>query len=364
MGWTKRGVERIKRLTPKQQAEIPKFAEKWNNIARSTEPYDTESTADGMRRFLKAMGCKQPRNGFWHYPDRVRAWQVARFKWEDVEKKNPKIFGIRQLSAWGTRCMLTHSFEPSVITAVETFMNRNVARSLPPGRLAEETSRPKEGFHDGIVFGQWDASWLATADYFATIFGNEHCQKLTGLMQAVASCGFVWVKHDKVIYCDRPEIAKFDDQGRLHCEDGPAIQFRDGWGYYYMSGIPVSEYYGKMPADEIKLDEVLQLRNSDMRMAIIKKIGLTRLLATTKHRVISEAHGNSLIEFKLGDYLYLRALRLKWQDKVGEKETMLTVPRLARQFGEECPDNIRDCEQVRRWTLGWPKEAIAVAETR
>ena len=130
-----------------------------------------------------------------------------------------------------------------------------------------------------------------------------------------------------------------------------------------MSGIPVSEHYGKMPADEIKLDEVLKLRNSDMRMAIIKKIGLTRLLATAKHRVISEAHGNSLIEFKLGDYLYLRALRLKWQDKTGPKETMLTVPRLARQFGEGCPDNIRDCEQVRRWTMGWPKEAIAVAET-
>ena len=51
-------------------------------------------------------------------------------------------------------------------------------------------------------------------------------------------------------------------------------------------------------------------------------------------------------------------LSLPWQDKTGEKETMLPVPRLARQFGEDCPDNVNDCEQVRRWTLGWPKEAL------
>jgi hypothetical protein len=58
-------------------------------------------------------------------------------------------------------------------------------------------------------------------------------------------------------------------------------------------------------------------------------------------------------------YLYLRALRLK----TGAKETMLSVLRRAAQFGEDCPDNINDCEQVRRWTLGWAREAIAVAET-
>lgn len=189
MGWTKRGVERIKTLTAKQEAEIPRFADKWNNIARSTEPYDTQSTHDGMARFLKAMGCKQPKNGFWWHESRVKAWEGARFRWEDAQKKNPNTFSLTR-SAWSNRCLLTHSFEASVVTTVETFMNRNVARSLPPGRIAEDTTAPKKEFHHVIVFGQSDAPWLATADYFATVFGNEHCRKLNGLMQAVASCGF------------------------------------------------------------------------------------------------------------------------------------------------------------------------------
>jgi len=185
-------------------------------------------------------------------------------------------------------------------------------------------------------------------------------------MQAVASCGFVWVKHDKVIYCDRPEIAKFDDQGRLHCEDGPAIQYREGTWFSCISGVPVPIKYIETPADDLKLDEVLKERNDAVRMAVIKKFGFARLLATARNRIVLEAEGNSLIEFKLGStapYEYIRALRLKWQDKTGAKETMLPVPRLATQFGEDCPENVNDCEQVRRWTLGWPKDAIAIAET-
>jgi hypothetical protein len=69
-----------------------------------------------------------------------------------------------------------------------------------------------------LAYGHIDADWLAIVDYFATVHDNYHCHKLEGLMQAIASCGFVWLTPDKVVYCNRPEIAKFDDQGRLHCE--------------------------------------------------------------------------------------------------------------------------------------------------
>ncbi len=60
---------------------------------------------------------------------------------------------------------------------------------------------------------------------------------------------------------------------------------------------------------------------------------------------------------------WLRVLHLAWQDKTGLKETILPVPRTKRQFGRDCPDNINDCEQVRRWTLGWPKDVEILAET-
>ena len=93
----------------------------------------------------------------------------------------------------------------------------------------------------------------------------------------------------------------------------------------------------------------------------MSKIGFQRIVRKLKYRIISKANGNSLIEFHFGN-LTVRALHLVWVDKHGEKETILPVPRTREQFGYY-PDNINDCEQVRRWTLGWSKEADVVSET-
>ena len=86
--------------------------------------------------------------------------------------------------------------------------------------------------------------------------------------------------------------------------------------------------------------------------------------------VVSKANGNSLIELRIRKHhptrnggSWLRVLHLTWQDKTGPKETIIPVPRTMRQFGRDCPDNINDCEQVRRWTLGWPKDVEILTET-
>jgi hypothetical protein len=156
------------------------------------------------------------------------------------------------------------------------------------------------------------------------------------------------------------------------CEDGPALQYRDGYKYYAIHGVPVPEKYIETPADQIDFADIAKEENSAVRMALIQKFGFRRLMDTVKYRRISEANGNALIEFKIPSpgesrwqnrHLNFRVLHVTWQDKTGDKETVIPVPRLARHFGDECPENVNDCEQVRRWTLGWPKEAIAVAET-
>jgi len=222
-------------------------------------------------------------------------------------------------------------------------------------------------------YGQCDAHWLATADFFATVFEDTHCMKLIGLMEAVSATGFIWIRPGRVIFCDRPEIAKYDDRGRPHCQDGPALKYRDGYTHYAIHGVPVPEKYIVMPAEQLDFGELIKEPNAAVRMAVIEKFGFRRLMDTVKYKRVSTACGNSLIEFRLarpenderwtGGALRFRALHLKWRDKTGDRETVVPVPRLARQFGDDCPENVDDCEQVRRWTLGWPKEAMSMAET-
>jgi hypothetical protein len=160
-----------------------------------------------------------------------------------------------------------------------------------------------------------------------------------------------------------PEILRADDRARLHCENGPALRYRDGDEYHFLHGIRVPERYAVAGPDEISLTDVLAERNAEVRMALISKIGFTRLLGNVRHWTISEASGNRLIEFRIKGTQLARGLHLKWRDKTGKKETILPVPHRRSYFGTDVPADIDHCEQVRRWTLGWPKEATAVAET-
>ena len=59
---------------------------------------------------------------------------------------------------------------------------------------------------------------------------------------------------------------------------------------------------------------------------------------------------------------FSRGIHCKWEEKDGLHETVIPVWWRREQFGAECPDNIGDCEQVRRWTLGWGKDVQIVRE--
>ena len=372
MPWTKNNVVRVVKLTAGEESKLPVFADKWNRIATSTEPMDKDAVFDGVQRFYEAIGVKRiTRRSFRQAESIQAAVNRAGYHYDSTHYEFSRSV---ERSSWQTRCFLNRSYLPSAITPVEEFMARTVARAPGVWMFAsplpeERGDRRWQHYHS---FGQRDAHWLAIADFFATVCGNEYCQKLSGLCLAVASCGVVWLHSNEVICCERPEIAKYDSRGRTHCEDGPAIKYPDGSCIYALNGVQIPKKYIETPADQIDLTEVMEEENSAVRMAIIQKFGFARLLETVHHRIVSQNGGNSLIECTLKPQtksrwqnvtVRLRLLHLRWRDKTGEKETFLPVPRLMREFRQDAPADVDDCEQVRRWTLGWPKEAIALAET-
>src|SRR5688572_23094125 len=89
MGWTKHGVERVKILTAEQEQQIPVFAEKWDRIARSTEPWDRRAATSGIKQFYKTIGARAPKRvrGF---NSLAEAWNAAQYvigKWDSDSYK-------------------------------------------------------------------------------------------------------------------------------------------------------------------------------------------------------------------------------------------------------------------------------------
>lgn len=62
---------------------------------------------------------------------------------------------------------------------------------------------------------------------------------LQGIMRVSRSAGWWWAFEDSVVLSERPTVMNRDAQGRLHCDDGPSLSYRDGFAIYAVHGTRV-----------------------------------------------------------------------------------------------------------------------------
>jgi len=375
MSWTNRKGRRTK-LTEEEIATLQSVCDKWNRIGLSTAPSNRQEAEQGAVELYLAMGLKAPEKFYWFdsiaayvnnhrirftatgTPDRDFNSHLWKLNFLDREPRKGvfKVFTSAPI----------HSVERAIDESVlSQWSIHQVSLALYVASGVDPEDIQPAGFP---CYGQNDTAWLALVDFFSTVKCIGPHQTLTSLMRIVASCGYFvpGEKREYVGFFERPSIIRLDDRRRPHCLDGPAIQYRDGFGVFAIHGVPVPRKYIETPAEQISIEELLREKDAEVRTAVFSKVGFVKLLNSTPHKIISQANGNSLVEFEIG-YDKVRALHLKWVDKTGPKETVIPVPRHREEFGPDCPDEhkriINDCEQVRRWTLGWPKDVEILAET-
>ncbi len=356
--------QRRGKLTAEENATLRAICDKWDWIGLSTAQANREEAEQGAVEFYLACGLNEPKTFFWF--DSLAAWtNDKKSKFTIVGPDHRIKPGLENLAHfdWLSSRGTARYFKASFVHRVEDVINESVFCHVV------YSPQPAESRLTGYVHhGQRDTAWLAVRDFFTTTKYLGPHKNLTGLMRIVGSCGLFLpgANHEQVAFFERPSAIRLDDRRRLHCLDGPAIQYRDGTGAYIIHGVPVPQKYVETPAEQINLEELLQEENIEVRTAVFSKVGFMQLLNKVPHQVVSRANGNALIEFKMG-WQQLRALHLKWEDKTGSKETVIPVPRTRREFGQDFLNGrarvINDCEQVRRWTLGWAKDVEILAET-
>jgi hypothetical protein len=182
-------------------------------------------------------------------------------------------------------------------------------------------------------------------------------------MKLAEVSGWWWPFGNAVIITDKPKEIHRDMRHRLHRDGGPALLYPDGWGLYRWHGVEMPKYYIETPADQIDIAKGLAEDNATVRMAIIQKCGFLRLKNQIPNKLISKTNSADLLEFDLQG-MKVRGLYVRWKDKYDAPlETIISVPRTKTQFGEDCPEDVNDAEQVRRWTLHMKPEERLIVET-
>jgi hypothetical protein len=97
------------------------------------------------------------------------------------------------------------------------------------------------------------------------------------MQTAAQHCGWWWPFANAVIITERPRTLVHDAEGRLHREDGPALQYPDGWGIWAWHGVRVPQDVIERP-ETITVEQIEHERNAEVRRVLITRYGQDRYL--------------------------------------------------------------------------------------
>ncbi|MEG5041636.1 hypothetical protein QUB14_22530 [Microcoleus sp. B3-D2] len=124
----------------------------------------------------------------------------------------------------------------------------------------------------------------------------HHCQKLL-----FEHCGFIFPFEKFCAVCDRPRHLRFDSQNRLHAEGEPAIEFADGWNFYYYHGVRLPEKYGKVHPNKWQSQWLLAEENAEVRRVLIQGIGYDRIIQELSAKQIDSWQEYALLQIDNAD---------------------------------------------------------------
>jgi hypothetical protein len=203
------------------------------------------------------------------------------------------------------------------------------------------------------VYGQHDANWLGWGDYFAEVLSlTEQTKKFAGLWELSKSAGWA-LPHANICWVsERHCVVLQDDRKRIHCENGPAIQYPDGWAIYAWHGVRVPEAW---IADKAALTAASALgqQNVEQRRAACEIVGWARILKELSAKTIDkdgDPEIGELVEVNLPD--------------AGKERFLLVRCATQREFALPVPRNMKTALEAQAWTYDMPIDLMKLKESR
>jgi len=165
----------------------------------------------------------------------------------------------------------------SVGASVGASVRASVGASVGDSVRASVWASVRDSVWDS-VYGQHDAHWLGFYDYFREVLGlRDQTQKAQGLTMVARNAGW-WLPHERICWVsERHSVVKQDAAYRLHCEDGPAVRYPDGWSLYYWHGVVVPEAIIERP-ESITPQSIQGEHNAEVRRVMLTKYGFARYI--------------------------------------------------------------------------------------
>ena len=269
----------------------------------------------------------------------VNKWLDIGLSTEPVDFENAKIAVCQAYVNVGLKAPTEFHIACSPIEAI------NIIKRLDPSKSSSD-------IFNEMSYGNHDAGWISFYNYFQEVKGLDCVDKLQPLMDLAKYCGWVSFYENVVVFQHRPEVIKFDDQNRLHCEDGPAIRYRDGFSIYSWHGVSIpAEWIENKQSLTPKI--ALSWENIEQRRCACEIIGWARILRELNSEVI-----DSDVDPMIGNLLEVDI------PEIGREKFLQVLCGTGRTFAIPVPPECKTALEANAWTFGVEPEMLRDLEVR
>lgn len=210
-----------------------------------------------------------------------------------------------------------------------------------------DPSKKKSDILNEMCFGSMDISWISFYKYFIEVVGLE-LEKITGLLELTQHTGWYNAYEDVVVFQHRPEYIKMDDTNRLHCENGPAIRYRDGYSVYSWHGTRIpSEWIENKKS--LTPEIALTWSNIEQRRCAAEILGWDNVIQQLNSVVIDEDGDpeiGTLLEVDIPE--------------IGREKFLRVKCGTGRMFCIPVPPNMKTAIEAQAWTWDLTVEDFGV----
>jgi hypothetical protein len=263
-------MSRIESLTEAQIARFPEFVERWTQIGLCTDPAERPRAEAAIREMYRQGGLESPARIVWcGSPLSQQLTEVI-------------IMDRKWAKEIGDSVHVVPTVWHNVVTSVRYSVDDSVRASVEAGVLDSVRDSVGDSVPDNMwavvwnclgnsLYGSHDAGWLAFYRYFHDVTGlTTQTEKLSGLWELAQSAGPALQHRDICWVSERHHILERDGRGRLHCLNGPAVAYPDGWAIYAVHGVRVPRHVIEEPG-KIGLASIRVERNIEVRRVMIER---------------------------------------------------------------------------------------------
>jgi hypothetical protein len=180
-------------------------------------------------------------------------------------------------------------------------------------------------------WGAWSSVWLPVEEFalqYPDCQAPEFAANLAIWCRLARSATAFSFCREICFVCDRPTEIHFDDAGRLHGENGPAIAFSDGFELYAWNGVTIPKHVVETP-EENMVAAIQGEPNAEVRRVMIERYGAGRFIAKASAQIIDSNRLGTLYRCPMNDDEPLVMIKLvnRTAEQDGSfKEYFLRVP--------------------------------------